>query len=162
LNSVGELIAELKARGLFLAIAESLTGGGLTQALTEVPGSSKVVLGGIVAYQTRLKHELLGVSSSLLEQAGAVDFRVAAQMAEGVRNSLANKCQVDPSNVIGISTTGVAGPDEQDGKPVGKVFVGISGANFEAKVLELALNGDRQEIRAQTIASAIQLVREQI
>lgn len=162
MSLAANLLDELAARGLYLAVAESLTGGSLGAALTEPAGASKVFLGSIVAYQTELKSELLGVSASLLLEAGAVDARVAAQMATGVRSKLAQKCNLAESKVIGLSTTGVAGPDPQGSCPVGTVFIGLAGEGFETQVLALSLDGDRQLIRQRTVAAAVEIIWEQI
>ncbi len=110
----------LGERGLRLATAESLTGGLLAGAVTDVPGASRVFVGGVVAYATSLKHALLGVDADLLERVGAVDPDVAAQMADGVRRRLGAD--------VGLATTGVAGPDPQDGHAPGTVFVGVATA----------------------------------
>jgi nicotinamide-nucleotide amidase len=89
------LLSALGEKGLHLAVAESLTGGLLTSAFVDIPGASKVFLGSIVAYQTELKHQLLGVSRPLLQEQGAVDAEVVAQMASGIRVKLANKSGID-------------------------------------------------------------------
>lgn len=162
MSQAPQLLAELEARGLHLALAESLTGGLLGAELTAPAGASKVILGSIVAYQTSLKNELLGVSKSLLSERGAVDSQVAAQMAMGVRTQLAKRCNLTEAEVIGLSTTGVAGPDLQDGQAVGTVFVGLSGKGFEDKVLALSLSGDRNQIRQLTVDAAIEMIWEQI
>jgi len=153
-NIAADLLAELGERGLSLALAESLTGGLLSSTLVAVPGASKVLLGSIVAYQTELKHQLLGVSRALLQEQGAVDPEVVAQMAAGVRSKLANATGSDEARVIGIATTGVAGPDIQDGKPVGTVFIGIS-AHFGDFVYPLQLSGTRAEIREGAATAAL-------
>jgi nicotinamide-nucleotide amidase len=149
--STADIIAELRDRGLTLAVAESLTGGMLVAEFVSVPGASTVVNGGVVAYQTPLKHQLLGVSESLLARHGAVHAEVARQMALGVRQRLA----VDgvPASV-GLSTTGVAGPDPQDGQAVGTVFVGIA-LGDDVEVLELHLEGDRAAIRQATVSESL-------
>mgnify|MGYP000034046366 CR=1 FL=1 len=149
------LIASLHKAGLKLAIAESLTGGLLSSAFVAVPGASNVLLGAIVAYQTSLKHELLGVASGLLENQGAVDPEVAAQMAGGVRAKLANKTGTEESAVIGVATTGVAGPDTQDGISVGTVYIAISGPKVGEVVYAHQFEGSRDEIRAATVIAAI-------
>jgi len=151
-----ELVAALAARKLTIAVAESLTGGLLVAELVRIPGASAVVAGGVVAYQTQLKHSLLGVDERLLAEHGAVHPEVARQMASGVRNALA----VDGRAAdIGIATTGVAGPDEQDGQPVGTVFLGLAyGANVRA--IPLRLRGGRAEIREQAVSRALQAVSE--
>ncbi len=148
---VRALVATLTARGETVAVAESLTGGLVVATLVGVPGASAVVRGGVVAYATPVKHSVLGVSAELLAERGAVDPEVARQMASGVREALA----VDGIPATwGISTTGVAGPDPQDGKPVGTVFVGIaSAARTEAH--ELHLDGDREAIRRATVSELL-------
>jgi nicotinamide-nucleotide amidase len=145
----------LTERGLTIAVAESLTGGLLVSELIRTPGASAVVVGGVVAYSTALKHSVLGVDAALLASNGAVDPEVARQMASGVREVLA----VDgrPPD-IGISTTGVAGPDPQDGKPVGTVFVGIAFGD-EVHSVELGLSGSRDEVRAAVVVEALALIQ---
>lgn len=147
----GEVVARLAATGLTLAVAESLTGGLLGAAVTEVPGASAVFRGGITAYATPLKAQLLGVPAELLAEAGAVDARVAVGMAEGVRRLMAADW--------GLSTTGVAGPTPQDGQPVGTVFVGCAGPAGSVS-RRLSLTGDRDEIRRASVAGALALLLE--
>ena len=145
------VIAELTRRTLRIAVAESLTGGLVVAELTRIPGASVVVNGGVVAYDTGVKQTVLGVSAELLAREGAVHPEVARQMADGVRRVLA----VDgrPAD-LGIATTGVAGPDPQDGKPVGTVYLGVAmGDDVESIALDLP--GDRSEIRAATVRAAI-------
>ena len=159
--SAASILQELEARGYKLAIAESLTGGLLSAEFVSVPGASNVLLGSIVAYQTALKHELLGVSRTLLENQGAVDPEVAAQMASGIRTKLANKTNTDEARVIGIATTGVAGPDAQDGVAVGTVYIAISGPGaIGDSVYAQQLSGGREAIRAATVGEAISALGE--
>jgi nicotinamide-nucleotide amidase len=158
-NPAAALLEALASRGLHLAVAESLTGGLLTSAFVGIPGASKVLLGSIVAYQTELKHQLLGVSRPLLQEQGAVDAEVVAQMAAGVRSKLAIKSGFAESDVIGVATTGVAGPEAQDGKPAGTVFIGISGPTGDF-VYPLQLSGARAEIRAASVEIALEALRE--
>lgn len=146
-----QVVARLVDRGLTIAVAESLTGGLLVADLISVPGASRVVRGGIVAYDTSLKHALLGVDSVLLAEHGAVHPDVAAEMARGIRDRLA--VGGIPAS-IGISTTGVAGPDPQDDQPVGTVFVGISMGD-ETSILSLALSGPRSTIRRVVVAESL-------
>ncbi|HEY3535513.1 MAG TPA: nicotinamide-nucleotide amidohydrolase family protein [Pedococcus sp.] len=148
------VVALLTARGLTVATAESLTGGLLCGAHTDVPGASTVVRGAVVAYATHVKQAVLGVSADLLAgPGGAVQGDVAAQMAEGV-------CRVVGSDV-GVATTGVAGPEPQDGQPVGTVFVAVA-VGGPAEVSQLWLDGTRSEIRAATVAKALALLLERL
>ncbi|GAB1327185.1 CinA family protein [Streptomyces sp. NPDC093260] len=156
-----EVVQLLTVRGETVAVAESLTGGLVAAEITSVPGASKVFRGSVTAYATELKHRLLGVDATLLAQRGAVDPQVAAEMAAGVRTALGADW--------GIATTGVAGPDPQDGKPVGTVFVAVSGpagagsgASCDGKTAELWLNGDRAEIRMESVRSVLALLLERI
>ena len=155
------LIDLAKSAGLHLAIAESLTGGQLTATLIDTPGASEVVLGGLVTYQDSLKEQLLGVSPQLIATQTAVDAEVAAQMAQGVRQKLAQKCALVESAVIGVSTTGVAGPDAVGPNPVGTVFIGIS-SELGVKVMALNLQGDRAQIRKQATLDALDALAEEI
>ena len=144
--TAAKVLQALESRGWSLALAESLTGGLLADAFVSVPGASKVLRGSIVAYATEIKHELLGVDESLLAEVGAVDPGVAIEMAVGAANRLGAD--------VGLSATGVAGPDEQDGNPVGTVFIGIVTPNG-SDVLPLQLVGSRQEIREQAASAAV-------
>ena len=158
-HTAATVLAGLKSRQLNLAVAESLTGGLLTAEFVAVSGASEVLLGGIIAYQQELKHELLGVSKALLAEVGSVDAQVATQMAQGVRAKLAANMGLHEALVVGVSTTGVAGPDLQDGKPVGSVFLGISSQAGDY-VYELNLVGDRNGIRAQAVQEAVSALGE--
>ncbi|UOQ91130.1 CinA family protein [Agromyces endophyticus] len=148
------MIAELTRRGLRIAVAESLTGGLVAAELTSVPGASLVVSGGVVAYDTAIKRSLLGVDADLLRREGAVHPEVARQMAAGARVALAIDGR--PAD-LGVATTGVAGPDEQDGRAVGTVYLGIA-VGDRAETIGLNLAGDRGEIRRQTVHAAIEAV----
>ncbi|MFM2321280.1 MAG: hypothetical protein RL612_427, partial [Actinomycetota bacterium] len=110
-NSAAEVLANLQARGFYLAVAESLTGGLLAAELVAVPGASKVFLGSVTAYQNSIKQNLLAVPASVLESRGAVSAETAEAMAIGVREKFARAAGVPIERVIGVSTTGVAGPD---------------------------------------------------
>ena len=142
------VLRALDARGWSVAAAESLTGGRLTAALVDVPGASAHLRGGIVAYSTDLKTSALGVEADLLAARGAVDPAVAEQMAQGVRHVL----RAD----VGLATTGVAGPDPQDGQPVGTVFVAVSTPETTV-VTSLTLSGTRDEIRSRAVTGALEL-----
>jgi len=158
MTATAELIELLVERNLRIAVAESLTGGMLAAELISVPGASAVVLGGVVAYNTELKKTLLGVDTAVLNVHGAVHPDVASQMAVHVREL----CTVgEVPAEIGVSTTGVAGPDPQDGCDVGTVFVGIS-ITGDVRVLSLALDGDRESIRRQVVELAISEVHARL
>ncbi len=149
MSAAPEVVAALVAGARTIATAESLTGGLVCAALTDVPGASAVVRGSVVAYATELKAQVLGVDATLLATGGAVQAEVARQMATGV-------CRVLGSDV-GVSTTGVAGPDPQDGRAVGTVFVAVAFGG-EVTVRELALSGNRSSIRAKTVTQVLELV----
>lgn len=156
-----EVVRLLGARGETLAVAESLTGGLVAAEITAVPGASKVFRGSVTAYATVLKHDVLGVDATLLAERGAVDPQVAVQMAAGVRRALGADW--------GIATTGVAGPDPQDGCPVGTVYVAVDGpfapdpaAPAGGKVAALRLNGGRAEIRMESVRSVLALLLEEL
>ena len=139
--------------GATCATAESLTGGRLAGALTALPGSSRIFRGGVVAYATDLKHDLLGVPSEHLDRFGAVHEQTAALMAEGVRSRCAT--------TYGLATTGVAGPDPQDAKPAGTVYVAVAGPGGTV-TRSLALPGDRALIQRLTVTAALDLARRVI
>lgn len=167
-NEIPELAADIVrvaiARGVTIAVAESLTGGDLVSALVGVPGASAVVRGAVVAYATDLKASLLGVDPALLAVEGAVHPDVARQMAAGARRACAAG---ERPAAIGVSTTGVAGPGPQDGKPVGLVYVGISvgelplhGAGSESNAFEYTMPGDRALVRASAVHAALSVLKD--
>jgi nicotinamide-nucleotide amidase len=151
---VHRLLAE---RGATVAVAESLTGGLLGAELTEMPGSSSTFVGGVIAYATPLKHSLLGVPEDLLVTHGAVHPEVAAAMARGVRERLGAS--------YGLAVTGVAGPEPQDGQPVGTVHVAAadSGGDVTTRSLRLPVPADgdhaRGPIRRMSVVHALDLLR---
>ncbi|MFE4466693.1 CinA family protein [Oerskovia sp. NPDC056781] len=145
-----DLLTLLASRGWTLAVAESLTGGLVTARLVAVPGASAVLRGGVTAYATDLKASVLGVDAELLAARGAVDPVVARQMAQGVRRLLGAD--------VGLATTGVAGPDPQDGKPPGLVHVAVVSPE-RTEVAELHLDGDRAAVREATVVHLLALAR---
>ncbi|WP_205629569.1 CinA family protein [Jiangella muralis] len=153
--SAASVVARLVARGLTVAAAESLTGGLVCAALTSVPGSSAVVRGGVVVYATSLKESLAGVPPAVLAADGPVAGSTAAAMAEGVRSRLGAS--------VGVATTGVAGPDPQDGHPPGTVHVAVAsdgGVRVRSFTGPSALRGDRSAVRAATVAAVLELLSE--
>ncbi|MEU6686141.1 CinA family protein [Streptomyces sp. NPDC046832] len=160
-STATDVVRLLTVKGETLAVAESLTGGLVAAEITSVPGASKVFRGSVTAYATDLKHDLLEVDAALLAARGAVDPQVAAQMAAGVRKALGTDW--------GIATTGVAGPDPQDGQPVGTVFVAVdgpagtnAGSASGGKVEALRLNGGRAEIRRESVRSVLALLLKEL
>ncbi len=139
--------------GTTLATAESLTGGGIGTALTAVPGASKVYKGGVISYCDEVKHGVLGVPMEYLETSGAVSAPVAEHMARGARKVLHTD--------IAVSVTGLAGPDgDEFGHDVGTVFIGYADCNT-VLVKECHFSGTREQIRTQTIQTALSLILEQ-
>lgn len=148
--AVVHLLAE---RGETLAAAESLTGGLLSSTIVEIAGVSKVFRGGLVVYATDLKATLAGVPEAMLDACGPVDPDVAVELAKGARR----RCGAD----WGLATTGVAGPEPQDGVPVGRVYVAAAGPTG-ARVRELDLAGSRDEIRKASVTAALDLLRDAV
>jgi nicotinamide-nucleotide amidase len=146
-----QLVAELTRRRETVATSESLTAGLLAAMIAGIPGASAVLRGGLIVYATDLKSGLAGVSPATLRQYGPVAEQTARELAIGA----ASRCTA----TYGIGLTGVAGPDAQDGKPVGTVFCGLAraatgrrgesrgNAGFDTKVVPMSLRGDRWDIR---------------
>jgi nicotinamide-nucleotide amidase len=151
--AAAEIVARLTAAGASVAVAESLTGGLVTAALTDVAGASVVVRGGVLAYASDLKAHVLGVDEVLLARAGAVDADVAEQMASGVRTLM--------GATYGLATTGVAGPDTAEGKPVGTVFVAVAGPGT-SRVQALSLSGNRAQVRAHSVLAVLRLLAQEL
>lgn len=148
-----EVISCAKDAGVQLATAESLTAGLVGATICDVSGASAVYRGGVISYSSDVKAEVLGVSSELLVTRGAVDAEVAMQMAEGTARVYKAE--------VGISTTGVAGPDPLDGKPVGTVFLGVASPRGR-RSRELHCTGDRAAIRQQSVQEALELLLEEL
>ena len=139
----------LRSLGATVATAESLTGGRLATLFTALPGSSATYVGGVVTYATAAKISVLGVPAELVDEHGVVSEACARAMAEGARSLL--------GATYAVSTTGVAGPDRQEGKPVGTVYVGVAGPDGTA-VTRLALDGDREGIQLAAVAAGVSAV----
>jgi nicotinamide-nucleotide amidase len=148
-SPAGTVIAALIRRRETLAVAESLTGGLLAATIVDVAGASAAFRGGLVVYATDLKATLAGVDTALLAERGPVDADVAAQLADGVRV----RCGAD----WGLSTTGVAGPTEQNGIPVGTVFVGVATPDGETmtRLVRLPESLGRTAIRRRTVDESL-------
>ncbi|HUT26674.1 MAG TPA: nicotinamide-nucleotide amidohydrolase family protein [Methanomassiliicoccales archaeon] len=142
-----ELLNALRQKRLTIAVAESCTGGRICDKLTNVPGSSDVFLGGVVAYSNDSKVKLLGVSLEVLGTHGAVSSECAAAMAAGVRKAF--------NSDMGISVTGIAGPGgATKEKPVGLVFIGVS-YQKKGEVFEIIIEGDREGVKEKASNEAI-------
>lgn len=150
---LAELLDALADAGETVAVAESLTGGLVCSTLVTIPGASRVVVGGIVAYQTDVKASVVGVSEALLAERGAVDPDVALSMATQVRSKF--------GATIGLSTTGVAGPDPQDGVSVGTVFVAVVSDRAET-VEKHEFSGSRDDIRQLALGAALRLLENSL
>ncbi|HJG80170.1 MAG TPA: CinA family protein [Brevibacterium senegalense] len=145
-----EAVGALRSARLTVATCESLTAGLVAATIATVPGASAVLRGGLITYATDLKSALAGVEADLLEHRGAVDPDVAVQMARGARTA----CGAS----IGLSCTGVAGPEPQDGQPVGTVYLGLDREDAEPLVRRLSLVGEREAIRRETVSAGLRLV----
>jgi nicotinamide-nucleotide amidase len=152
LDRVQDVLQSLAQRHLTLAVAEGDTGGLLLERLTAIPGSSAVVLGGVVAYADTLKSHLLDVSPDVLRQHGAVSAAAVQAMAAGVRRLAGAD--------IGLATTGIAGPHgATPAKPVGLAYVAAANAET-VLVREHRWKGDRDANRQSSAAAAVALLRE--
>ncbi len=149
----GVVLRRLLAAQATVAVAESLTGGLLGAALTDLPGSSTAFRGGLLVYATDLKASLAGVPEVVLAEHGAVSEQTAAALASGARDRL--------GATYGLGVTGVAGPDEQEGKPVGTVHVAVAGPGW-VKTVSRRLPGDRGRIRLLAVTVALDLLRRQL
>jgi len=171
-----DVINLLKDRKETVAVSESLTGGAVMAALTAIPGSGSAFRGGVVSYATPLKRSLLNVDDQLIDKEGVVHQDVAAQMAEGARNITAlqahewnegdeqkeeekRRKMEDSYASWGIGTTGVAGPDHQDGKPAGTVYIGIASEEGGKGHGPFRFGGGRDAVRESTVKEALALLR---
>lgn len=148
------IVAHLIDTGKTIATAESCSGGLIAHRLTNVPGASTPFIGGIVAYSNRVKHALLAVPSSTLEQYGAVSEETARAMAEGARATLASS--------IAVAVTGIAGPGGgTPDKPVGLVYMAVS-SDEGTRAARHQFQGDRESVKMQTADAALNLVWESL
>lgn len=147
-RGASDLVHSLAAAGATVATAESLTGGQVAAAVTAVPGASRAYLGGVVSYATQVKVDVLGVPAAVVRDHGVISAQCAEAMASGVRTLLGAD--------YGLATTGVAGPDNQEGHRVGTVFVAVAsprGVHVEA----LTLTGDRGRIQHAAVERVVDL-----
>lgn len=157
--SASDVLRLLRSRGHTLATAESLTGGLIVATLTRIPGASAVVRGGLAAYATDVKRDVLGVDPDVIATYGVVSPETAMSMA---RRAVALF-----DSTWAVAVTGVAGPDRQEERAVGTVFVGVAGPAMGASAYDdlpagaeqFALSGDRDDIRAGTVSVALRMLR---
>ena len=149
MTSAARVLELLERQGATLATAESLTGGRVAAALTAVPGSSACFVGGVVAYATAVKEWVLDVPAALIAEHGVVSSECARAMASGVRHLT--------GATYAVSTTGVAGPGEQEGVRPGTVYVGVAGPGPPTAVA-LELPGDRSAVQEQATMEALSAV----
>jgi nicotinamide-nucleotide amidase len=147
------VVSRLTEAGMTLALAESCTGGYIAHLITNVPGASRVFVGGVVAYDNRAKMALLGLSPDLLSTYGSVSPEAAIAMAERVRERL----DAD----IGVGITGIAGPGGgSEGKPVGTVYLALAGRDGRSVALRAHFPGSREEYKARTADLALRMIEE--
>jgi len=155
-----KIAAHLKKNNLFLATAESCTGGLLGHLITNLPGSSDFYLGGQIAYSDSAKHLWLGVPSEILDLCGAVSRETVLAMAYGVRKAFSG--EVDPKRIIGFSISGIAGPGGgTPEKPVGTVWMGLS-TNISERTYHFLFDGSRDEVKNQTAFQALEILSTDI
>jgi nicotinamide-nucleotide amidase len=164
-----QLLINLEAHQYKLAIAESLTGGLLSSNFVSVTGASNVYLGSVIAYQDSVKQNLLGVSSQLLEQRGAVSSEVAIAMAAGATSLFSRETGTPAERIVALATTGMASPaddsaasDGSEAKPAGLVFVAVQLPGLAAQCLQLNLGGGRNQVREAAAEAAANLLQSEL
>lgn len=149
-----KVLDALRARGMTLVTAESLTGGGIGSALTAVSGASEVYKGGVISYVNEVKRDVLGVPQEILDTYGAVSARTAGYMGAGVRKLLGAD--------IAVAVTGLAGPGgDEFGNPVGMVYICYDTESL-SELRKFNFKGSREEVRDQTILAALELILEKL
>lgn len=157
-TTTGEMLEEvvgnmLKQKNMTLSTAESCTGGLLSHRITNIPGSSQYFLEGVISYSNEAKNKILGVPMDLIEAHGAVNAPVVEAMAKGVKKLSGSS--------IGVGISGIAGPTGGTAeKPVGTVFVGIDGDDFETISREFHFHGNREEIKLVTVLNTLYMIRQ--
>lgn len=150
-----DVLDRAKARGVMIATAESCTGGLIAGCLTEIAGSSAVVERGFVTYSNEAKTEMLGVPEAVIASVGAVSEEVARAMAEGAL--------IRSRAGLTVAVTGVAGPGGgSPEKPVGLVHFGCAMRDAETLHRRVVFNGDRSDVRRETVRTALEMLRERL
>lgn len=150
LDPASATVDALRSRGWTLATSESLTAGLLASTVARIPGASDVLRGGLIVYATDLKTSLAGVPGAVLSRHGAVSGETARALADGA----AGRCGA----TVGIGLTGVAGPAEQEGHPVGTVYIGVRMPGAGTWSVPVSLTGDRQQIRDAACSAALEQI----
>jgi PncC family amidohydrolase len=151
LTVIGKLSDKLLERGLRLSIAESCTGGFISDAVTNMPGSSRFFDLGVVGYSEEAKRSVLGISASLLRKHGTVSEETAVAMAKGVRRLSGSD--------VSLSVTGIAGPESIEDKEVGLIYMAVAMEDIE-KSQGIRLTGEREEIKKQASLEALQFLNQ--
>ncbi|EMR67603.1 putative competence damage-inducible protein cina protein [Eutypa lata UCREL1] len=149
LDIATDVVRLLRTAGETIGVAESLTAGGVMAALTSVPGASAAFRGGVL---------LLSVDADLIAREGVIHADVASQMAEGARK--ATTYDAGSPTTWGVGTTGVAGPDPQDGKAVGTVFIGVASPEGARAWGPFSFPGSRERVREATVVEALSRLRD--
>lgn len=148
-TTAADVVELLSAHSLTLATAESLTAGAVAARVADISGASRVLRGGVIAYQNDIKADVLGVNTARLDSHGAVDEQVSLQMADGARRRLGAN--------VGVATTGVAGPQPHQGQPVGTVWIAVATDEVQRATL-FRFEGDRETIRQASVDAALRLI----
>jgi nicotinamide-nucleotide amidase len=157
---LNQIAAHLKRNNLFLATAESCTGGLLGHLITNIPGSSEFYLGGQIVYSNAAKRLWLGVPPEVLDLCGAVSRETVLALAYSVRKAFIG--EVDPKRIVGFSISGIAGPGGgSPEKPVGTVWMGLS-TNISERAYYFLFDGSREEIKQQTVFQALEILTTDI
>ncbi|KAL7817950.1 competence-damaged domain-containing protein [Trichoderma aethiopicum] len=156
-HTATDLVEKLRKAGQTVGVAESLTAGAVCSTIASAMGASNVFRGGCVAYGSELKEELLGVDKELIAKEGVIHADVAKQMAEGARRITSLKD--GNTTTWGVGTTGVAGPEKQDDKPVGTVYIGIAGPKGTVSY-GYKFEGTREQIIEATAVEALHRLRK--
>lgn len=163
-NSLGlaRQVLELAVdKQIWIATAESLTGGAISSQLAAVAGASRALLGGVVSYQDEIKSSLLGVPREILDSQTAVSAAVAELMAAGARREFAAASNMTEISVLAVSATGIAGPAAVPPFAPGTVFLGVS-SRLGERHLRLQFSGERNRIRQLSVRAALAAVREEL
>ena len=148
-----EIVSKLIEKNIWIGSAESLTGGLFSSTITSIPGVSKIFKGSIVSYSTLIKENVLKIDRETIDKYGVISHEIAEKMCRNAKEIL----DVD----MALSFTGNAGPDAMEGKPVGRVYIGICYKD-SVETYEFNFDGNREEIRHKCIEKAFELIKMKI